>query len=524
MDTQASPANGRVEWYHPGEVVIVARVRGQLDPAQVHRRLRDRSGDQIPADPASLRSFTFHAPHEPMSLVFFIQQLANTEAVVNVKDIVDSLHGQLGALGSDDMEMLTAMPHCHVKAHEAAFGGSPGSVPVPVTKKPLRDTPGYREYIPRDPALRARASATPIRVAVLDTHWDYATSRRRAEAFRASQNNQQLINTIDALRESMQDVSAYNAEWDSLRPYHSGFAAAAVEPGSYPMPDHGLFIAGLIHSMAPHAKLSYQPVLDDRGAGDLSVLLVGLQNAIAGKTEDEPQIINLSLGFLPHPARLPAAWYGLPRPHDPDYLYSDLLAGGRNQQRWVTTNREDVDRTVHLLQVGLRELARYLRLNNCLVVAAAGNDSLLEAETGHVRMEPRLPARFESVLGVAATTNRPTEPAPYSNLGDERALGDHVATFGGSINDREQPEDGVVGIYAGDFPDGARNETGWAYWSGTSFATGIVSGIAANIWAANPKLSAAEVLAEVHAAAFDSGDYVRELRTPSIAVDGRWRA
>ena len=46
-----------------------------------------------------------------------------------------------------------------------------------------------------------------------------------------------------------------------------------------------------------------------------------------------------------------------------------------------------------------------------------------------------------------------------------------------------EPQDGVIGIYSGEFPGRRPNETGWAFWSGTSFATAIVSGIAANFWA-----------------------------------------
>jgi subtilisin family serine protease len=172
---------------------------------------------------------------------------------------------------------------------------------------------------------------------------------------------------------------------------------------------------------------------------------------------------------------------------------------------------------VDLLQTGLDELGRYLALNNCLVVAAAGNDSV----AGELRLEPRLPARFETVLGVAAT-NLDGKPASYSNVGDEQRRGDHVATFGGERGDECAPLDGVTGLYSGEFPGLEPNTTGWASWSGTSFATAIVSGIAANVWASNPLASASEILAEVHELALTSGTYVSELRTPAIALDGEW--
>ena len=123
-----SPTNRPVEWYHPGEVVIVGRVRrGRLDAERVHASLRERLGDQVPTDPSSLRSFTFDAPRESMSLVFLVQKLANADTSLSVKHVVESLHGQLGVLGSDDLEVLTATPHWHVKAQEGFFGGSPDS-------------------------------------------------------------------------------------------------------------------------------------------------------------------------------------------------------------------------------------------------------------------------------------------------------------------------------------------------------------------------------------------------------------
>jgi subtilisin family serine protease len=220
---------------------------------------------------------------------------------------------------------------------------------------------------------------------------------------------------------------------------------------------------------------------------------------------------------------LPSAWYGLRRPHDRGYQHFDEMADPQRDGRWVAANRSQITRTVDLLEVGLRELGTCLSLNNCLVIAAAGNDSLAQVEARQARMEPRLPARLDSVLGVAATTTNPRQAARYSNVGDERELGDHVATFGGNASDALEPEEGVMGCYAGDFPDGRPNETGWAYWSGTSFATGIMSGIAANFWATRPGLDAASVLADLSDEASAFGPYVAALRTPAIEVRGRWR-
>jgi len=109
--------------------------------------------------------------------------------------------------------------------------------------------------------------------------------------------------------------------------------------------------------------------------GDLSTLLLGLERLVSNKPTNEPLVINLSLGFLPHPARLPAAWYGLRRPHDRDYVHSEELfdaqherALGSSQPRPCRPHRRPAAR------LACRSWAHTLSLNNCLVIAAAGND------------------------------------------------------------------------------------------------------------------------------------------------------
>jgi hypothetical protein len=529
MQDAGQQAGPRVGWYHPGEIVLVTRVpKGKaVDGAQVrtdiHAAVHQYAKEHLEADHSTARSFTFDAPGESKSLVFSIHKLTDRASPRAVKDAVERLHQQLGAFQSADLEVVSAMPHVHLRAQEDSVGPSPGSFPRPVYPDQVPAGWNSRFYQPVDPRLdlaRAALDVEPVRVAVLDAMPSLAQAKAHAERV----HNQQLFETVSWLENQGPVDSAYAHESKQLAPHHAGMPTirAGSAPRPYPMPDHGLFVSGLIHGIAPRAPLTLEPVLDEFGQGDLSLLLLGLKRVLGRKAPSEPQIVNLSLGFLPHPARLPAAWYGLPRPQDADYLHADELFDPQRGAHWVAANRTAVGRAVDLLEVGLRELGRYLSLNNCLVVAAAGNDSLARVETRRARMEPRLPARFDTVLGVAATTSNPRQPARYSNLGDEHELGDHVATFGGNSSDALEPEDGVIGIYAGEFPDGRPNETGWAFWSGTSFATGIVSGIAANFWALRRTAHAAHVLADLHAEARAAGPYVPELRTPAIEVHGRW--
>jgi len=137
------------------------------------------------------------------------------------------------------------------------------------------------------------------------------------------------------------------------------------------------------------------------------------------------------------------------------------------------------------------------------------------------------------VLGVAATSGDPSTAAAYSNVGDELEVGDHIATFGGDVTPaNDEPLNGVIGVYSATrFPRGQQrgapvlpNESGWAAWSGTSFATAIASGLVAGYWtterARRPDLSARDVLVNFHQLA---RDYAPAVRTPSIPVTGEWQ-
>ena len=136
------------------------------------------------------------------------------------------------------------------------------------------------------------------------------------------------------------------------------------------------------------------------------------------------------------------------------------------------------------------------------IVAAAGNDGPQEDGNPH---PARYPAAFENVLGVGAIERDGTR-AGYSNLADNLPS-DGVVVFGGKGNphvaqrrvngnppkkwSRTDAADGILGLYVGKFPvvnpitgEIDRNSStpsahGWGRWSGTSFASAVMSGILA---------------------------------------------
>jgi subtilisin family serine protease len=178
-----------------------------------------------------------------------------------------------------------------------------------------------------------------------------------------------------------------------------------------------------------------------------------------------------------------------------------------------------------------------------VVVAAAGNDYFLYKK----RTQPRLPADYDTVLCVVAA-DRDGRIANYSNRADVPFTGNGVATYGGQgvrstrkggVQAVEVPDgppddrDAVVGLYTR-FDQvgphqGPDESSGWAYWSGTSFATPIISGIAANLLAANqlarrngspePLLTPRGVMGRILAMAAPTGD--REMGCPYLHVAQR---
>jgi hypothetical protein len=245
-------------------------------------------------------------------------------------------------------------------------------------------------------------------------------------------------------------------------------------------------------------------VLNNFGVGSLHALIVALVTLVESKRPQEPLVINLSLGMLPALEQLRDIWFGFAidgLPGCPENKDLQFLPDGRplsraDLERLVARKDPAVTDKLELLHKPLRQLMSALLEHNCLVVAAAGNDSVFRGVERHPRWGPRLPALYDHVLGVAADTVRPDAPARYSNRGEvpTAPVRDAVATLGGDLAaDGLSPSGGVIGVYSTEqFPPllppaaPALNVTGWAEWAGTSFATPIMAGVAANYWATRP--------------------------------------
>ncbi|MBV9356725.1 MAG: S8/S53 family peptidase [Chloroflexi bacterium] len=472
-------------------------------------------GDRGRVHPKRRQPIAFEAVNGGEGLGFVFVELDGVESPVATHDAIDTLDAELARHESG----LSLMPHWYT----AALVG-PASLPRPLRPSEVPEGASAYHYRPPprlDLARRAGArAARRISLVALDTapHWDEA--EQLAVGYLGNHGNQQLSDLVFALHPrtaSALPELAGEGPLDSrgrLDPNDARFA----------MPDHGLFVAGLIHELAPNVPLRLLRVLDDSGIGDLWSLLRGLRLALDAVSPLEPLVVNLSLGLMPQPDELLRYWFGPP-------------LTPRLDLAWLRAHRAEALRRIARLHAGLEQLVVTLQHRNCLLVAGVGDDSASRVAVGQARLGPRLPARYDAVLGVAGVRSDPSLASRSSNAGDPLELGSDVAAFGGDVDRRDEPEEGVIGVYASPRMPGDRagqtvfprlNRTGWARWSGTSFSTALVSGLAANLWAAafarGQVLTASEVLPYVVQAVAATGPRVPPLRTFGLRLVGNWRA
>jgi subtilisin family serine protease len=112
-----------------------------------------------------------------------------------------------------------------------------------------------------------------------------------------------------------------------------------------------------------------------------------------------------------------------------------------------------------------------------IITAASGNDS-----EGNPHKSPAYPARFKEVIGVGSTKSKGTISS-FSNKPGRNGF----MVFSGEIDDENHIKDdipttvdGILSIYVN--PPGVlpvSGSAGWAQWTGTSFSTGVVTGVLA---------------------------------------------
>ena len=372
------------------------------------------------------------------------------------------------------------------------------------------------------PALQKR-TGTGVTVFILDTQPTLQQIRSAAE--RAGKNNallETLVSQLAApspllvLHDSDQPLPEILENGSPDQPFSGRDIFGRLS--GFEMSDHGLFVAGIVRDVAPQARIECVRVLNDFGAGSAAVLINTLEDIhnrmlplnpttnAPGDLYKKPVVINLSLVTMPLDEELVPLWSS--------GAYADTVR--------KTSETEPLTLSLHAVIQSLTALG-------AVIVGAAGNDSdvrqlkpsVLKPQAMNTvtqRQSPRYPAAFPEIISVGAVdesghaalySNYPVAPGSTQNNG--------VATYGGGLPVPVFPSsvphdsatgtpfdpttmvgvdqaniDALVGVYTAptypalstdDQPADyqAPNGNAWAYWSGTSFATPIISGVAARL-------------------------------------------
>jgi hypothetical protein len=275
------------------------------------------------------------------------------------------------------------------------------------------------------------------------------------------------------------------------------------------MPDHGLFVAGIIRDLAPDAQVECIRVLNDWCVGAVQFLIDQLYAILLrilfndGDLYQKDVVVNLSLVI----------------PDDANALMAGIKV-------------KDLPLVRENLFVAVESLAD----RGVIFAASAGNEADQRYQAPQTRPDALYPAAF--AYSNDQRLSRPYNIIPAGAVGrdDDAASyscypGDGgVATYGGEVPGKDNllkegnritikdptALDAVIGVYTSlSYPalyykDPAPtypipNTHGWAYWVGTSFATPIVSAVAARTLELNRRvLSAPSANPIVFPAATDS--------------------
>jgi subtilisin family serine protease len=256
-----------------------------------------------------------------------------------------------------------------------------------------------------------------------------------------------------------------------------GLARYGQPPDHWDMNDHGTFIASIIRAITPSTKIYLYQVLNRFGGGSLVTVSQGLVDAVNQRgAETMPVILNCSFGFQDN----------LPEREELEMLSAEEV-------------RE-------LIFMSMDDAFAWVKSHpNIEVVASAGNDAKEDDVENGTQPDPWSPAKLNRVLSVAAlpkdlgrdpARGNKFRPASYSNrahaVGSTKDMAFSLATVGGERNQNPpyRSKGGHLGVYIGVIPrvdpvtgyfsqDDPPNLTGWARWSGTSFAAPVITALLA---------------------------------------------
>ena len=382
--------------------------------------------------------------------------------------------------------------------HQPGVGG-PGSWPVQA-ERPTGDVEfPFKGTDKTSPFIRKELGMN-VEVAILDTTpWTHSFMMHEEHKGSLEKPKVENWSTHEFLKELLGNDLAGNGSDGKLEiiPYSRwNDFCFSLAGHSYLMPDHGLFVAGIIHSIAPMATLKLYEVLNPYGAGSYESIYNGLKLILDRRKTNTKLVINMSL-VLDIPTKADES--------NKEIFYEDKC--------WVKYNRsqavyyKNMTQSIHIL---LKKLAN---LQNVVLVAAAGNN--WDGWDYKKRPSARYPAAHPGVIGVGGLPKHllqtgPYRAANYSNLCDD-PIENGCMTLGGEAGVGK----GIQGVYIHPFPvlcgepdriTYMHNDTGWAWWAGTSFAAPIISGLFAAAMSNNVVNSIQVFLDSLSEGITDSGE------------------
>lgn len=378
-----------------------------------------------------------------------LAQIAPLTAAVNLSELEVQLYTITDGTSVEDMittilpataghDLVIAAPNCRTFGHGHSAKGSPFAITI--TSQPLDmrspqslTQPAFGPF-PAGIGLydganrKTDATGKGVTIAVFDT-----------SPFPVPDGDRSGFAVPDAGGSTRDRDTATRAfQVQVFHPVMPIMASLATEKDN--VINHGLIAAGVVYGVAPESDLHLYRVLDETGEGDTYTLIASVSAFVKDKlTRDRTircTVMNMGLG-LGEDADLPA---------EANPLYTTLNA-----------------------VAGL----------GGVVVASVGNDST------RTTMRPaQEPARYPSVIGVAAT-NRRGERSCFSNTGEVAAPGGDGLDSDHGECDLPSDTDYVVGpalpLAAGSVTSGSNtiDSVVMAQAAGTSFAAPAITGLTA---------------------------------------------
>jgi hypothetical protein len=493
--------------FMPGESLVLVRHSPEFEPqrvaAELQRLLIANGFEDVKV--VTERAQPFAGEQQAFTLLY-----AQFDPRTPVVEQVRRLQRQLREI-QPFTEVLFTPNWLLTGAQQNGGVGGPGAVPVlpnPAVSSMASTPPPWEFTLPSSLPLPCETErGAGVEVVVLDSAPPLKTMHQAAERLRARGTPQLLLESLlasDFQVISGQDLFPGSSPFliDQTRPLDAHLSGNVFRKIKYDLVmDHGLFVAGIIHSIAPKAAIHLVEVLNAYGIGTLETVAQGLLAAqrIKQQAKNGKVVINCSLVLNVPPPELLA----MIADRDP------ALRGVSSAElaRWSRA----LEIIIGFLEPTAPRGEEPTAAQQTYVVAAAGNDNDPTSKTG--TPQARYPASFDTVLGVGALQSDklvPFAPTIYSNRSD-RPERSGIATLGGVARITpggapvSDPRSGMLGIYIGplrvstmrglnlyalsqqrlsQFDFGRYlNDSGWARWAGTSFATPVISGVLAALLA-----------------------------------------